>query len=84
MEGFICIDIKKNLIQNICLQRFLNKFNWHTWIKFEKKAKQSDCTGKERTPAARRKINVLIDKIRTSYQFIKHRPFVKACPIRDI
>lgn len=48
MEGYICIDIeKKNLIQNIFLQRFLNKFNWHTWIKFEKKAKQSDCIGKK-------------------------------------
>lgn len=76
MEYYVHRFKKKHLIQNISLQRFLNKFNWHTLLKLKKKAKQSDGLGEERTPAGRRKINVLIDKIRTSYQFIKHRPFV--------
>lgn len=47
MEGYICIDIEKTTYSNHLLTEFLNKFNWHTWIKFEKKAKQSDCIGKK-------------------------------------
>lgn len=39
MEGYICIDIEKTTYSKHLLTEIFNKFNWHTWIKFEKKGK---------------------------------------------
>lgn len=84
MEGYICIDIEKTTYSKHLLTEIFKWIQLAHMDKIWKKGKAKWLHREERTPATRRKINVLIDKIRTSYQFIKHMPFVKACPIRDI